>query len=86
MAKSKSLTEAVEGRLDAATQLATDAELARLRAEVASLKGRYKSALQAIDAEQGNAAAGRQDRQSKAARRHDGGSALGHPLRRACGP
>jgi predicted phosphodiesterase len=51
MAKSKSVTEAVESRLDAATQLAADAELARLRAEVATLKGRYKSALAAIDAE-----------------------------------
>jgi hypothetical protein len=32
-------------------QLATDAELARLRAEVAGLRSKYKAALQAIDAE-----------------------------------
>jgi len=36
-------------------QLAADAELARLRAEVANLRGRYKSALSAIDAERARA-------------------------------
>lgn len=40
----------VQAGLDQADRLAADAELARLRAEVASLKGRYKSALAALDA------------------------------------
>ena len=51
MAKSKSLTEAIESRLDAASQLAADAELARLRAELASYRNRYKVALEQIDRE-----------------------------------
>lgn len=41
----------VEAAASNANTLATDAELARLRAEVASLRGKYKAALQAIDAE-----------------------------------
>lgn len=51
MAKRKTLVEDVAGRLDAATQLAADAELARLRAELSSYKGRYKAALEQIDRE-----------------------------------
>jgi len=51
MAEKKRLTDAVEASLASASQLAADAELARLRSEVASLRGRYKSALAAIDAE-----------------------------------
>jgi hypothetical protein len=38
-----------------ASRLAADAELARLRSEVATLKGRYKAALQAVDAERSRA-------------------------------
>ena len=38
-----------------AERLAADAELARLRSEVANLRGRYKSALSAIDAERARA-------------------------------
>jgi hypothetical protein len=41
----------VAERLDAAAQLQADAELARLRAEVATLRGRYKAALTQIDRE-----------------------------------
>ena len=55
MAKPKDLTDAVLERAAAADRLAVDAELARLRSEVASLKGRYKSALTAIDAERARA-------------------------------
>jgi hypothetical protein len=55
MAKIQRLTEAVEAGLASASQLAADAEVARLRSEVASLRGRYKSALAAIDAERSRA-------------------------------
>ena len=51
MAKPKTVAEAVADRLADADRLAADAELARLRAEVASLKGRYKAALAQIDRE-----------------------------------
>ena len=51
MVKRKSLTDSVREHVCDAAQLATDAELARLRSEVATLKGRYKSALAAIDRE-----------------------------------
>lgn len=51
MATRKSLTDAVAAGVANADRLASDAELARLRAEVASLRGRYKSALQQIDRE-----------------------------------
>ena len=51
MAQNQRLTDAVEAGLASANQLAADAEVARLRSEVASLRGRYKSALAAIDAE-----------------------------------
>jgi hypothetical protein len=39
----------------AASRLAADAEIARLRSELADAKGRYKAALQAIDAERARA-------------------------------
>jgi hypothetical protein len=55
LAKKTTLIEAVEAHAANASQLATDAELARLRSEVASLKGRYKAALSAIDAERARA-------------------------------
>ena len=47
----QTLTESVHEHAAAEQQLATDAELARLRAEVASYKGRYKAALAQIDRE-----------------------------------
>jgi len=47
----KSLTAEVAESIDNSQQLAADAELARLRSEVATLKGRYKSALAQIDRE-----------------------------------
>ena len=46
-----SLTEAVLDAAAQVTQLESDAELARLRAEVAMLRGRYKAALGQIDRE-----------------------------------
>ena len=45
------LTDEVAESIADADRLAADAELARLRSEVASLKGRYKAALQQIDRE-----------------------------------
>ena len=45
MAKTKRLTDEVAEHLDAAKQLAADAELARLRSEVSALRNKYKSAL-----------------------------------------
>jgi hypothetical protein len=50
MAKKK-LTDTIAENVADADRLAADAELARLRSEVASLKQRYKAALAAIDAE-----------------------------------
>lgn len=47
----KKLDAAVADAVADASRLAADAELARLRSEVATLKGRYKAALGAIDAE-----------------------------------
>ena len=47
----KPLADAVDDRAADEQRLASDAELARLRSEVASLKGRYKAALQQIDRE-----------------------------------
>jgi hypothetical protein len=41
----KTIAEEVTASLDAASQLAADAELARLRAEIASYRNRYKAAL-----------------------------------------
>lgn len=51
MARKKTLSEAVEGHLATTSQLEADAEIARLRAEVASYQKRYKAALAQIDAE-----------------------------------
>lgn len=51
----RKIADEVGEALDHAGQLATDAELARLRSEVATLKQRYKAALQAIDAERARA-------------------------------
>lgn len=47
----KTVVEQVTERVEAASQLAADAEIARLRSELASVKGKYKAALSAIDAE-----------------------------------
>ena len=51
----KNLTDEVADHLGHASQLAADAEVARLRSEVANLKSRYKVALAAIDAERSRA-------------------------------
>lgn len=51
MARRKTLTESVADSLASTSQLATDAELARLRAEVATYRKRYDAALKQIDAE-----------------------------------
>ena len=51
MAKRQQLVEDIAAGVMHADRLAADAEVARLRSEVASLRGRYKSALAAIDAE-----------------------------------
>jgi len=50
-ARQESLTESVLASAVAEQQLAADAELARLRSEVASLRGKYKAALGQIDRE-----------------------------------
>ena len=47
----KPLADAVDDRAADEQRLAADAELARLRSEVASLRGRYKAALSQIDRE-----------------------------------
>jgi len=49
MARAKNLIEDVQQSLSAESQLAADAELARLRAELASYRNRYKAALAEID-------------------------------------
>jgi len=51
MARKQTLAEDVVEQLASVEQLQADAELARLRSEVASLKGRYKAALAQIDRE-----------------------------------
>lgn len=51
MAQQKAIAEGVLEHLASEQQLAVDAELARLRAEVATLRGRYKAALCQIDRE-----------------------------------
>lgn len=56
MARAK-LAEAVAGELADADRLTADAELARLRAELSTLKGRYKAALAMIDRERDRAEA-----------------------------
>lgn len=54
-ARKASLTDEVIAGLGDAERLQADAEIARLRSEVASYKGRYKAALKAIDAERARA-------------------------------
>lgn len=49
MADSTKLASTVAEELTAADRLASDAELARVRAELASVRGRYKAALSALD-------------------------------------
>ena len=49
MARAKNLIDEVQQSLSAESQLAADAELARLRAELASYRNRYKAALAEID-------------------------------------
>jgi hypothetical protein len=51
MARKQTLADDVAEQLASVEQLQADAELARLRSEVASLKGRYKAALAQIDRE-----------------------------------
>jgi len=51
MAGRKTLTAAVAADLSEAAQLAADAEMARLRSELAATKARYKAALAQIDRE-----------------------------------
>jgi hypothetical protein len=51
MAEKRRLADAVAAEAAAAAQLSADAELARLRSEVATLKARYKTALSQIDRE-----------------------------------
>jgi len=50
-----SLKSQVASKIEQANRLAADAEIARLRAELASYRGRYKTALAQIDAERGRA-------------------------------
>jgi hypothetical protein len=51
MAHKRRLADAVAAEAAAVSQLSADAELARLRSEVATLKARYKTALSQIDRE-----------------------------------
>jgi hypothetical protein len=51
MARKQTIADEVAEQMASAEQLQADAELARLRSEVASLKGRYKAALAQIDRE-----------------------------------
>jgi hypothetical protein len=51
----KKLADRIAEDVESASRLATDAEIARLRSELADAKGRYKAALQAIDAERARA-------------------------------
>ncbi len=51
----KPLADDVVAALESSQRLAADAEMARLRAEVSSLRGRYKAALAQIDAERSRA-------------------------------
>jgi len=55
MARPHKLIEDVAAEAGHAARLAADAEAAKLRSEVASLRGRYKAALSAIDAERARA-------------------------------
>lgn len=76
----KNLMAEIAADVAAASRLATDAEIARLRSELADAKGRYKAALQAIDAERAraDAIAGltgiepvRKDASKKVQKKHD---------------
>jgi hypothetical protein len=51
----RSLRDEIADDVAAASRLQADAEIARLRSELADAKGRYKAALQAIDAERARA-------------------------------
>ena len=51
MAQSKNLKGDIHAGIDHAERLRTDAELARLRAELAATQSRYKAALRQIDTE-----------------------------------
>ena len=62
MAKQKSVSDSVAERLADVAQLQADAEVARLRAELATYQKRYKAALAQIDAER--------ERESPAGRGH----------------
>lgn len=64
------MTDEIGDQLAAADRLATDAEIARLRSEVADLRGRYKAALAQIDRERerADAIAGLAGIQAKAAK------------------
>lgn len=55
MAKAPRLSAAVAAGMADAARLEADAELARLRSEISSLKGRYAAALKRIDAERDRA-------------------------------
>ena len=51
MAAKRRIVDDIAADVANVSQLATDAEIARLRSELASYRGRYKAALQQIDAE-----------------------------------
>jgi hypothetical protein len=55
MAGKKGLADSVRQSLAQSRELAADAEIARLRSEIGTLRGRYKAALGAIDAERARA-------------------------------
>ncbi len=55
MAQPKSLKQDIHAGVDQADRLRADADLARLRAELAATQGRYKAALRQIDAERARA-------------------------------
>lgn len=55
MAQRKTLIEEVGGEIAHADRLQADAEIARLRSELAAYRGRYKAALAQIDAERARA-------------------------------
>lgn len=69
MAHKRRLSEDVAAAAASEAQLSADAELARLRSEVATLKGRYKAALSQIDRERERADALLQLQGIKAAKR-----------------
>jgi hypothetical protein len=55
MARRQTLEQDVAEQMDSASQLAADAEVARLRSELASYRNRYKAALAQIDRERSRA-------------------------------